>query len=558
MSKLVECVPNFSEGRDRKVIDAITAQIASVADAVLLDVDPGAATNRTVVTFVGPPEAVVEAAFLAAKRAAELIDMRSHQGAHPRQGATDVCPIVPVSGVTVEECVELARRLGGRIGGELGIPVYLYESAATRPERKNLADIRAGEYEALPEKLARPEWRPDFGPAEFNARSGATVVGVRPFLIAYNVNLNTKEVRIARDIGLTMREKGRAKRDEQGQKVRDDHGDLVRVPGLPACRATGWFISEYGRAQVTMNLLDYAQTPIHAAFEKVDELARAKGLRATGSEIVGLVPKASILEAGRHFLEKQGASRGVCEREILENAVVSLGLNDVAPFEPAQKIIEYRVAARRRLASLPLTGFVEALGSSSPAPGGGSVSALAASMSAGLSSMVASLTYGKKGYTEHDAEMDAVGVRAQAEKDALLDAVDDDTAAFDALMAAFRLPKGTPEKEAEKKSAVEAAAKGAALVPLSVLERCPALLELAAAVEAKGNQNSLSDAGVSALQARAAAQGAYYNVLINLKSLEDAAFVAETRARADRALARADALARPIETSVMGKLRAGS
>jgi glutamate formiminotransferase / formiminotetrahydrofolate cyclodeaminase len=555
MTKLVECVPNFSEGRDRAVIEAITAQIQTVAGATLLDVDPGAATNRTVVTFVATPEALVEAAFLAISKAAELIDMRRHHGAHPRQGATDVCPFVPVCGVTVEECVALAHQLAARVGERLQIPVYLYEAAATRSERKNLADIRVGEYEALAEKLQQPEWRPDYGPATFNAAAGATVIGVRPFLIAYNINLNTADDRIAKEIGLTIRERGRAERDGKGEKKRAATGDLQRVPGLPCVRATGWFIAEYGRAQVTMNLLDYHTTPIHVAFDRVDELARQLGARVTGSEVVGLVPKDALLAAGRHYLHKQGKTSGVSERRLIEIAALSLGLSDVARFDPAQKLIEYRVAAAGRLAALKVDAFVDELASDSPAPGGGSVAALAASMAAGLTSMVAALTFGKKGYTEHNALMEELGRSAQAIKDTLLAAVDTDTAAFDRVMAAFRLPKSTDEQKVERARAIEEANKGATLVPLSVLETCPALLGLVAQVAEKGNQSSLSDAGVAGLMARAGAVGTYYNVLINLKGIDDAGWKGEIRARADAALAEADAAGQRVQQGVLAKLR---
>jgi glutamate formiminotransferase/formiminotetrahydrofolate cyclodeaminase len=553
--RLVECVPNFSEGRDRAVIDAITARIQGVAGATLLDVDPGAATNRTVVTFAGSPEAALEAAFLAIRQAAELIDMRKHHGAHPRQGATDVCPFVPIAGVGVEECVALAHALGRRVGEELAIPVYLYESAATRPERRSLADIRVGEYEALADKLPRPEWKPDYGPAVFNARAGATVIGVRPFLIAYNVNLNTADDRIAKEIGLTIRERGRAERDADGQKRRGIDGELQRVPGLPACRATGWFIKEYGRAQVTMNLTDYHATPIHVAFDRVEELARAAGARVTGSEIVGLVPGEALAAAGRHYLRKQGKTAAVSERRLIEIAMLSLGLDEVAPFDPAQKVIEYRVATPRRLAGLALAAFVDELASDSPAPGGGSVSALAASMAAALASMVAALTHGKKGYLEVNALMEELGAEAQAQKAALLAAVDEDSAAFDRVMAAMRLPKASDEPKATRRAALEQANRQATLVPLGVLERCPRLLELVAAVAERGNQASLSDAGVAGLQARAGAHGAHYNVLINLRGIEDAAFKAEVSARADAALARVDELAARLEASVLGKLR---
>jgi glutamate formiminotransferase len=553
--KLVECVPNFSEGRDRAVIDAITAEIEKVAGATLLDVDPGDATNRTVVTLVGTPEAAVDACFQAIRRAAELIDMRKHSGAHARQGATDVCPFVPVANISVEECVELAKALGQRVGEELQIPVYLYEAAATRPERRSLSDIRVGEYEALEEKAGKPEWAPDYGPAVFNATAGVTTIGVRPFLIAYNINLNTRNPKIAKDIGLTIREKGRAKRDAQGKKVRDAKGQLVRVPGLPNCRATGWFIEEYGRAQVTMNLTDYNVTPIHVAFDRVEEEAAKLGARVTGSEVVGLVPKESLLVSGRHYLRKQGMTTGVSDKELIEIANLSLGFEEVAPFDPAQKVIEYQVAQESPLADLPVDGFVDVLASNAPAPGGGSVAALAASMAAALASMVAALTHGKKGYTEHDEAMDRVGVQAQRLKDELLAAMDADTKAFDDVMACFRRPKKTDEQKAARAKAIDEANKVATLIPLSVLERCPAALELIAEVEAKGNRNSLSDAGVGGLMARAGAYGAYYNVTINLAGIEDKTWCAEILARADAALAEVDAAAQAIQQTVLDKLR---
>jgi glutamate formiminotransferase/formiminotetrahydrofolate cyclodeaminase len=556
MSKLVECVPNFSEGRDQAKIAEITGEIEAVPGATLLDVDPGEATNRTVVTFVGSPEAVVEAAFRAIKKAAAVIDMRKHAGAHARQGATDVCPFVPVSGVTVEECVDLAHQLARRVGEELRIPVYLYEHAATRPERRSLSDIRVGEYEALEEKLTKSEWEPDYGPAEFSPTAGATVVGVRPFLVAYNINLNTRNTKIAKDIGLTIREKGRAKRDAQGKKIRDADGKLVREPGFPHCKATGWFIEEYGRAQVTMNLTDYTVTPIQVVFDRVEELARELGSRVTGSEIVGLVPKEALLEAGRHYLRKQGMTTGVGERELIDIAVLSLGLSEVVPFDADEKVIEYRVQPTGRLAGMVVRDFVEELGSNSPAPGGGSVAALAGSMSAALSSMVAALTFGKKGYRQHDGAMDEVGVQAQTLKDQLLEAIDRDTEAFDRVMECFRLPKSTDEQKEARSAAIQDANKEAALVPLNVLEACPALVELAQRVAADGNQNSLSDAGVAALMAHGGALGAYYNVLINVQDIDDETWVTDVKGRAKLALGRTEELANTVRQSVEEKLGA--
>ena len=555
MTKLVECVPNFSEGRDPAVIDAITAQIKQVSGVTLLDVDPGEATNRTVVTLVGEPDAVVEAAFAGIRKAAELIDMRQHSGAHARQGATDVCPFVPVSGISVEQCVELAHELARRVGQELQIPVFLYEEAATRPERRSLQDIRVGEYEALEEKLKKPEFKPDYGPAEFNAKAGATVIGVRPFLIAYNINLNTRAARIAKDIGLTIRQKGRATRDAQGKKMRDAEGKLVRTPGFPHCFATGWFIEEYGCAQVTMNLTNHEVTPIHEVFDRVEQLAQGLGARVTGSEVVGLVPKESLLVAGRHYLRKQGLTTGVNEAELIDIAARSLGMSEVAPFVPEEKVIEYQVAQQARLASLTVTGFGDLLASDAPAPGGGSVAALCGSMGAGLAAMVAALTHGKRGYTEHNELMEQVGVKAQQAKDELLRAMDQDTAAFDQVMACFRLPRKTDEQKAQRLDAIEQANKVATEVPLGVLERCAEVAELSLEVAREGNQNSLSDAGVGGLMARAAAYGAYYNVLINLGGIEDAAWTEQIRQRADAALDAAEEQAQAVQQAVLAKLR---
>lgn len=554
MSKLVECVPNFSEGRNQATIDAIAAAIRGVNGVTLLDVDPGQATNRTVVTFVGEPDAVVEAAFAGVKRASELIDMRVHKGAHARQGATDVCPFIPVANMTVAECVELSKALAKRVGEELQIPVYLYEEAATRPERKSLADIRVGEYEALAQKAGKPEWKPDYGPAEFNAKSGVMVTGVRPFLVAYNINLNTRNTKIAKDIGLTIREKGRAARDPDGKRMRDEKGALVRTPGLPHCRATGWYIEEYKRAQVTMNLTDYSVTGIHTAFDRVEELAIKHGARVTGSEVVGLVPKQSLLDAGRHFMKKQGMSLGVSEREILEAAVLSLGLDEVAPFDLDEKVIEYRVAQTRPLISMKTDAFVDELASDSPAPGGGSVAALAGSLSAGLSSMVAGLTFGKKGYTEHNSLMEELGIKAQELKAKLLAAIDDDTAAFNRVMDAFSLPRKSDEEKAARNDAIQAANKEATLIPLSVLELCPDLADLATKVANKGNQNSLSDSGVAGLMARSAAYGAYYNVLINLSGIEDQDWALTIRKKAEAAVKKTDEIASALEQTMLVKL----
>ena len=538
MARLVECVPNFSEGRDTGVIDAIAQAISSVSAVKLLDVDPGADTNRTVYTFVGPPDAAAEAAFRAARRATELIDMTVHRGAHPRMGALDVCPFVPVSDITMEECAELARALGRRIGGELGIPVYFYEHAAASDQRRSLANIRAGEYEALPKKLRDPAWAPDAGPSAFNARSGATVVGAREFLLAYNVNINSLDKKLANEIALNIREGGRAKRDAQGNIIRDAGGESVKVPGrLKAVRAIGWYIEQYRQAQVSINLLDYTTTPLHVVFETAREEAEKLGLLVTGSELVGLTPLTPILEAGRHFLRKQGKSAGVPERELVEIAVRSLGLDQVAPFDPDKKIIEYQFKPAAPLMSMTAARFVDEVSTESPAPGGGSVAALMGSLAAALAAMVANLTLGKKGYETAWAGMAGLAEQGQQLKDQLSRAVDEDTEAFNRVMEAMRLPKATPEQAAERAAAVEAANRHAADVPLQTARACLAALHLAERAASSGNTNSASDAGVAALAAQAGLEGAALNVLINLGAIADEAFKAGCRSEVDQLVA---------------------
>jgi glutamate formiminotransferase/formiminotetrahydrofolate cyclodeaminase len=533
--KLVECVPNFSEGRDMAVIEKITGEIESTEGVKLLDVDPGKDTNRTVVTFIGSPDAVVEAAFRAIARAAEVIDMSKHSGAHARMGATDVCPFVPVSGVTMEDCTELARRLGTRVGDELGIPVYLYEHAASRPERQNLANIRSGEYEGLPEKLQDPEWKPDFGPARFNAKAGATVIGAREFLIAYNVNLNTRDTRVARDIAFAIREKGRLKRDADGQVERDDKGNALREPGIfKACKAVGWYMEDFGRAQVSINLVDYKITPPHLVFDECCRIAEGLGARVTGSELVGLIPLDAMLMAGRYYLEKLNKTKGVPESELIHTAVLSMGLGDLYPFEPEKKIIEYQFDRSGLLTGMRIDGFTDLLSTDAPAPGGGSVAALCGALSAALSSMVGALTHGKKGYEESFGAMEMAGIDGQRLKEQFLTDVDRDTAAFNRVMEAMRLPKKTDEDKATRAAAIEEATKGATLVPLEVLRRTLEAAELARIVVEKGNRNSISDAGVAALAARTAAEGAYLNVLINLSGIEDASFKKETLSEAEK------------------------
>jgi glutamate formiminotransferase len=521
--KLIECVPNFSEGRDRAVLDAITAEIGRVEGAVLLDVDPGAATNRTVVTFAGPPEAVLEAAFRAIRRATELIDMSRHRGEHPRMGATDVCPFVPMQGATMRDCVELAEKLGRRVGGELGIPVYLYGEAARRPERRRLPDIRQGEYEALPQKLEEASFAPDFGPARFDPRAGATAIGAREFLIAWNVNLNTRDRRVANRIAAELRETGKPRKDAAGKTVRGPDGAALRDPGrLRELQGGGWYIAEYGRAQISFNLMNYKVTGLHTVFDGARDEAEKLGARVTGSELVGLVPLDALLAAGDHYLARLGKTSGVPESERIHAAVLSLGLGELARFEPSQKVIEYRYrGAPKGLRALRLTDLVDELSSDSPAPGGGSVAALCGSLSAALSSMVAALTWGKKGLEARRPAMGTLGQRAQALKDWFLEAVDRDARAFDAVLAARRLPASSDAERAARESAARAADLEATRVPLTVVERAVEALEFALEAARDGNPASVSDAGVAGLCALAAAEGAAYNVRINLPGLGD-------------------------------------
>ncbi len=567
MKKLVECVPNISEGRDPAVIEAVAGVVRDVPGVHLLDVDPGAETNRTVITFIGDPEAVAEAAFRVVRRAAELIDMSRHHGAHPRHGATDVCPFVPVSGVTMDECVAIARAVGERIGRELEIPVYLYEEAATRPARRNLANVRKGEYEALPTKLGTEEWAPDFGPNAWNERSrrtGATNVSARGFLVAYNVNLNTRSKSVASQIALDIKEAGRADRDESGAIIRDAEGKPVLVPGpyrLEACKAVGWVIPEYDRAQVSINLVNTAVTKPHQAFEACRNSARDRGARVTGSELVGLVPEGDLLAAGRYFQEQAGQSPGLPRRQLLETAVQSLGLRDLGPFDAAERIIEYRAGlVDGPLVSMTNRAFLDELSTDSPAPGGGSVAALGCAQAAALVAMVANLTVGKKKYDAVQDRVKAVAVRGQDLKDGFLAAMDHDTEAFNAVMASFGLAKGTPDQARERDLAIAAATREATRVPLSVLQAVPELLDLAAEIAEIGNAPSLSDAGVAVLMAMAGAEGAYYNVIINLESLRgldqsaEPSFAGETLAAARATLADCEQRAAAARAAVRGRL----
>src|SRR5881275_2931648 len=534
MQKLIECVPNFSEGRDQNVIRQITDMIESVDGVSLLDVDPGASTNRTVVTFVGGPDAAVEAAFRAVKKASELIDMRKHKGAHPRMGATDVCPFIPVSNVTWDEVIACANRLGKRVGDELKIPVYLYEKAAKDKSRSNLSIIRAGEYEGFFEKIKQAEWKPDFGPAVFNEKSGGTVIGVRDFLVAYNVNLNTKSVRRATSVAFDVREQGRAKTKDGtpwGKPVLDANGEPVRIPGaLKYVKAIGWFVKEYGIAQVSMNLTNIEETPLHAAFDACCESAARRGLRVTGSEIVGMVPKKSLVDAGRYFLRKQKWSEGVADEELIDIAIRSMGLSELKPFYPKEKVIEFKIESaepKRSLAKMNLREFCNETLSDSPAPGGGSVAALMGALGASLGGMVANLSAGKRGWDDKLEYFSVWAVKAQQLKDELLTLVDEDTSAFNKVIDAFALPKNSAEEKTERAGAIESATTYAAEIPLKVMETASKSYELLAEMAEKGNPNSISDVGVGICATRAGIDGAALNVRINLGQLKDETFKSE-------------------------------
>lgn len=522
---LVECVPNFSEGRNRNVIKAITDEIEAVEGATLLDVDPGETTNRTVVTFAGTPEEVVEAAFRSIKKAKELIDMSAHKGEHPRMGATDVCPFVPISDITVDECVALAHKLAKRVGEELKIPVYLYEYAATSPQRKSLADIRKGEYEGLKDKLKDPNWVPDYGPASFDKKAGATVIGVREFLIAYNVNLNTRDRKLAQKIALNIRESGRAKRDEEGRILRDENGTIIKTKGNLKCvRAVGWYIDEYNMAQVSINLTNYKVTPLYRVFDECCKEAAKLGLRVTGSEVVGLIPKDALLETGRHYLLKQGKTAGVPEKELIRVAVQTLGLSELKPFISDKKIIEYRVEKQKSLLQMTARDFIDEVSMDSPAPGGGSVSALSGALGGALLSMVCSLTVGKKGYEKVWKAVKEMGENVQKLKDELIRLVDDDTEAFNGIITAIKLPKKTEEDKKKRDEAVEEATKRAILVPLRVMREGKKILELLKEAASICNVNAISDIAVGALEAETAVRGAGLNVDINIPNVRDEKF----------------------------------
>jgi glutamate formiminotransferase/formiminotetrahydrofolate cyclodeaminase len=562
--QLIECVPNFSEGRDKAVIKQITDAIESVEGIKLLDVDAGAATNRTVVTFVGEPKAVAQAAFLAVKKAAQVIDMRAHKGAHPRIGATDVLPLIPIAGITLEECADIARELAKRIYGELGIPVYNYEAAANKPERKNLAVCRRGEYEGLAKRLCDPDEAPDFGPAEFTeqaARSGATVVGARDFLVAVNFNLNTTSAKLANEVAFDVREKGRAQREggkPNGKLIKDANGNTVFNPGtLKGTKAIGWFIDEYGIAQVSMNITDRKTTPLYIAFEEVSRAAAARGLRVSGAEIIGLLPKDELINAAKYFLHKQKRSAGVSEKELIKIAVKSMGLSEIAPFKPEEKVIEYLLCAgdkNKKLVDMSCKTFAEETASESPAPGGGSVAAYAGALGAALATMVANLSAGKAGWEERLEEFSTAAQKGQRIAAELLALVDEDTAAFNKIMAVFSMPKKTDEEKSSRAKALQAATLYAAQVPLKTMRAALEIFELAKNMAEDGNPNSVSDAGVGALMARSAVLGAELNVKINAAGLEDRAVAKELTDEAAQIAAKAEKLEKEILKTVNGKI----
>ncbi len=560
MQKLIECVPNFSEGRNSDVIRQITAAIESVEGISLLNVDPGASTNRTVVTFAGSPEAAVEAAFRGIQKAAELIDMRKHKGAHPRMGATDVCPFVPVSNVSWEEAIACAKQLGKRVGDELNIPVYLYEKAARDQSRSNLSIIRSGEYEGFFEKIKEPVWKPDFGPTTFNEKSGATAIGAREFLVAYNVNLNTKAVRRATSVAFDVRENGRIKTEDgtpSGKPVRDEKGEPVRVPGmLKHVKAIGWYVEEYGIAQVSMNLTNIEETPLHAAFDACNEAATKRGLRVTGSEVVGMLPKKCLVDAGKYFLRKQQWSEGASEEELIDIGIHSMGLSELKPFDPKEKIIEFKMesVSKKSLVKMDLRQFCNETLSDSPAPGGGSVAALMGALGVSLGGMVANLSAGKRGWDDKLKYFSDWAVKAQQLKDELLFLADEDTAAFNKVMDAFALPKESAEEKAARSATIQAANKYAAEIPLRVLETAFKSYPLLAEMAEQGNPASISDVGVGLLATHACISGAALNVRINLAGLKDEKVKSTLREKVRRINAESESEFKRIDRIVEGKM----
>lgn len=555
---LIECVPNFSEGRDMSVIQKITDEIIKVDGVKLLDVDPGKATNRTVVTFVGHPEAVVLAAFNAIKKAGELIDMSKHSGEHPRMGATDVCPLIPISGISMEETVAYAKKLGEMVGTNTNIPVYLYEEAATKEDRKNLATIRAGEYEGLANKITNPHWAPDYGQPVFNPKSGATVIGARDFLVAYNVNLNTTSVRRANSVAFDVRENGRVKVDPvTGKNLTDANGEALREPGLcKSVKAIGWYIEEYGIAQISMNLTNIHVTPLHQAFDACVDSAAKRGMRVTGSELVGLVPKKVLIDAGKYFLKKQGRSLGISEKEIIRIAVKSLGLDELSPFDPDKKIIEYLLEnhTQKSLVQNTLTEFANETASESPAPGGGSISAYVGSLGVSLGVMVANLSAHKKGWDDKIDFFSDWAEKGQTLKDELLRLVDADTNAFKEIMDAFALPKSTDEEKAQRKQAIHDATKGAIEVPMAVMRTSFEAMSLLLEMVKSGNPNSVTDAGVGALCCVTAIRGAFMNVKINCKGFSDVAYVQNVVSEGEKIVQQALMLEEEIEKIVSSLL----
>jgi len=560
IQRIIECVPNFSEGRNMQVIKQITDVIEKVEGVKLLNVDPGAATNRTVVTFVGSPEQVVDAAYLAIKKAAEVIDMRGHHGEHPRMGATDVCPLIPIAGITMEETVEYARALAKRVGEELSVPVYCYENAAFTPERKNLANCRSGEYEGLSQKFLNPQWKPDFGPATFDenvARTGATAIGARDFLIAVNFNLNTTSTRRANAIAFDVREKGRKMREGNsvtGKVVKDAKGEEVWIPGtLKGCKAIGWFIEEYGIAQVSMNVTDIKATPVHIAFDEVVAKAAHRGIRVTGSEIVGLIPKNVLIDAGKYYLDKQNRSAGISEEEIIKIAVKSMGLDDLKPFDPRERVIEYLIeeGANKKLIDLTCKGFARETASESPAPGGGSVSAYMGALGAALGTMVANLSSHKAGWDNKWKHFSNWAEKGHSIMEEMLYLVDEDTNSFNKILAAFGLPKETPEQKAERSAAIQESTKYATEIPLRTMQVAYSAMELTEAMVKEGNPNSVSDAGVGAIALRSAVFGAYMNVRINSKDLKDRELADSLVAQAQDIFEKALAAEKRITDAVM-------
>jgi glutamate formiminotransferase/formiminotetrahydrofolate cyclodeaminase len=565
MKKIIECVPNISEGRDPQKIKAITDVVETVEGVMLLNVDPGKATNRTVITFAGEPDAVIEAAFLLIKKASETLDMSKHRGEHPRFGATDVCPLVPIANISMEETIEYAHKLGERIGEELEIPIYFYENAAKKENRKNLATVRKGEYEGLKEKLSNPEWKPDHGASEYNEkveRTGVTAVSARDFLVAYNINLNTTSTRRANSIAFDIRERGRAKREGNsltGKIIKDENGEPVNEPGLLKCvKGIGWFIDEYGVAQISYNLTNISITSIHEAFDKTCERALARGLRVTGSELIGLVPKQALIDAGKFFLTKQERSHGIHEEEIIKIAVKSLGLDELAPFNVRERVIEYiledKMTSGTKLVDMDLKQFANETASESPAPGGGSIAAYVGALGVSLGTMVANLSSHKRGWDDKWSYYSDWAAKGQDYKDALLRLVDEDTNAFNKIMDAFGLPKKTDADKAARKAAISQATKDATMVPYQVMETCLNSMEVMLEMAKTGLPASISDAGVGVLCARAAVRGAYLNVKINTKDFEDQAFVDDILAKSEKVAKQAEALENEIMSIVEGKL----